>query len=121
MDITLLHENIEITILDGVYVNEGKPTFEAIEYYKNLTKRINDFRCFAAENLLDCYNETWFTEEIGLLNKQQFMEKLTNPSICIYDEIGVAYVYFDDGGIFGGHSIEILVENGVLLEAEIAG
>jgi hypothetical protein len=63
----------------------------------------------------------WFDEDIGELDEQTSVQRLSRPSVTLYDELGVAVVYFSDGNIFGGHSIEVTIENGMPTDVDILG
>jgi len=117
----LAHRGIDITVLDGPYVVDGKPTPDAVAYYTDLIERLEALRTFAAESLLRLYNEAWLTDEIGVLDRAAFVRRLSNPAVHIYDEVGAAIVYFDDGDMFGGHAIAISIRDGAPTSAEIVG
>ncbi len=121
MDIELSHGGVPVTVLDGPYVAGGKPTQEAVAYYTRLIERLDELRAFAADALLDLYNETWQTDEMGVLDAAGFAQRLASPSIKLYDELGAAVVYFEDGDMFGGHWIEVVVQDGVPESAGLAG
>jgi len=121
MDIQLLHRGIDITVLDGPYVVDGKPTPDAVAYYTDLIERMETLRAFAAEALLRLYNEVWLADDIGALDRVAFASRLSNPAIHIYDEVGAAIVYFDDGDMFGGHTIGVSIRDGVPTSAELVG
>jgi hypothetical protein len=121
MDIRLVHRGIEITVLDGPYVVDGKATPDAITYYTDLIERLDELRTFTSAALLRLYNETWLTEDIGVLDRTTFARRLANPSIHLYDEVGAAIVYFDDGDMFGGHFIEVSIRDGTPTHATLVG
>jgi hypothetical protein len=121
VDIELSHAGVPVTVLDGHYVESGKPTQDAVAYYTHLIERLDELRAFAASELLGLYNETWLTDEIGVLDRAGFVERLSSPSITLYDAPGAAHVHFEDGDIFGGHWIEVVVRDGVPEYADLAG
>jgi hypothetical protein len=63
------------------------------------------------------YNESWVDDEIGPTDEHGFVDRLVNPSIHLYDEIGYILVYFEDSGLFAGHYVSVTVENGVPTKA----
>ena len=119
MGADLIHRDVEIKVLDGPYLVDGKPTSEAIDYYCSIVDRLDELRSFAADALLELYNRTWWTDEIGKLDRGGFMSRLTSPSVHLYDELGTALVYFDDGDMFAGHFIELSLEDGVPIDAQL--
>jgi len=119
--VKLRHGDVEVTILDGAYVERGVPTPEAERYYTALCSRLDEYRRFAAERLLALYNDTWFHDEIGHLDLAAFAARLAKPAVVLYDQPGVAAVYFHDGDIFGGHAIEISIEGETAVQAELVG
>lgn len=121
MDVTLQKDGVEITILEGSYLEDGEPTPRAIADYTHLIEQLESLKGLAADRLLDLYNRTWLDEEIGKVDRAGFIARLSKPSIHLYDEIGSAIVYFEDGGLFAGHWIEIHIENGLPAHAGLAG
>jgi hypothetical protein len=126
MDITLQHHGIEITILHGPYVVDGKPTPRAVQDYTNIIQIFDELKAYAADKLLKLHNNNWREEdddgnEAPELDRPAFIARLANPSINLYDELGSAVVYFEDGGLFDGHCIEISLTNGKPTHAGIIG
>jgi hypothetical protein len=84
-------------------------------------------REFAADRLLDLYNETWRCEgedgrpEAPVLDRRGFAARVTLSYVCEYEE-GNAMIYFDDDDMFWGHSVEVLVSpTGELEDVDIVG
>ena len=121
MDVTLQKDGIKIRVLDGPYLDKGKPTPRAVKDYTRLIRQLDDLKEYAADRLLDLYNNTWLDEDIGTVDRASFMARLTTPSIHLYDEVGAAVVYFGDGGLFAGHRIEVSINGGVPTDAGIIG
>jgi len=121
MDVSLQKDGVRIRVLDGPYVEKGKPTPRAVKDYTRLIRQLDDLKGFAAERLMDLYNNTWLDDDIGTVDRASFMARLTNPSIHLYDELGAAVVYFEDGGLFAGHRIEVSINDGVPTDAGIIG
>jgi len=88
---------------------------------KSRIARLEELKGFAADKLLKLYNETWLDAEIGEVDRVGFIARLNKPSIHLYDEIGAAVVYFEDGNLFAGHWIEIHIDTGVPSHAGIIG
>lgn len=121
MDVTLQKDGVKIRVLEGPYLEDGQPTRRAVKDYTRLIRQLDDLKGYAADRLLDLYNNTWRDDEIGTVDRASFMHKLSKPSIHLYDELGAAGVYFEDGGLFAGHRIEVSVNGGVPTDAGIIG
>lgn len=121
MDVNLQKNGIEIRILHGPYIIDDQPTARAINDYQQLLLKLDDLKGFAADRLLKLYNDNWLDEEIGKVDRAEFMLRLTKPAIHLYDELGVAVVYFEDGGLFAGHWIEVSILEGQPTRADIIG
>lgn len=121
MDVTLQYNGVEIRILKGPYLQGGQPTDRAVSDYTHLVTRFDELREFAADKLLSLYNDSWLDDEHGTIDRAGFIARLENPSITLYDELGAAVVYFDDGDLFGGHWIEVMLDNGVPTYADLIG
>jgi hypothetical protein len=121
--VTLLitHKGFEIRILEGPYLKDGAPTPEALEFCGKLTTSMDDLREIAAARFLKLYNETWLDDDIGLVTREQFIARLTNPRVVLLDEPGAANVYFDDGGLFAGHGIQVSVYQGIPADVNLVG
>jgi hypothetical protein len=121
MDITLYKDGVEVTVHDGPYLAAGKPTPQAVADYSRLIADLETIKGYAADELLDLYNEDWVDKKIGKVDRVAFMARLAKASIRLYDEIGTASVYFEDGGLFAGHSVEVSIDQGQPVSADITG
>lgn len=121
MDLTVQKDGIEIRIMDGPYIEGDQPTVGAIRDYQELIQKLDELKGFAADKLLKKYNEHWLDEKNGKLDRIGFMLRLSNPAIQLYDELGAAAIYFEDGGLFAGHWIEISISEGRPMNAGIIG
>jgi hypothetical protein len=121
MDVTFDEDGVKITVLDGPYLEDGQPTPRAVADYQALIGRLEELKGFAADKLLKLYNETWLDEAIGEVDRPAFMARLTKPSIHLYDELGAAVVYLEDGNLFAGHWIEVHIDDGQPTYAGIIG
>jgi hypothetical protein len=101
----------------------GRP--DAREFAAALIRQMDEMRAFAAQTYLALalYNDTWRDEEEGdpTLDDAGFRARLTDPSIVLYDELGSATVFFDDSGMFAGHSIMISIDDGTIRDASWSG
>jgi hypothetical protein len=121
MTATFSHQGFEISILEGDYFGDGRPTPAALEVSTTLIKSIASLREYAASQLLSLYNETWLDEEIGPVNQDTFVARLSDPKIVLMNELGTAGVYFKDGGLFAGHGIQISIDRGIPVAANLVG
>jgi hypothetical protein len=121
MATSLQKDGVAITILDGAYLADGKPTPRAVADYTHLIEQLGTIKAYAADELLELYHDDWLDKKIGRVDRAGFIGMLGKPSINLYDSVGVAAVYFDDGGLFAGHSVEIMIENGRPVSADIVG
>ena len=120
-DATLEIDGRVVRVLDGPYLHDGKPTPAALEFAEWLTQQLDAMRVFASQKYLDIYNDSWREDDDLILNRSEFCSRLINPSIVLYDEIGAATIYFDDSGMFAGHSIEVAVNDGKIADASMVG
>jgi len=121
MDLEFKQSGVDIVILEEALSSGGEVTNDVRKYIEELINNLERYREFVASKMLGLYNETWYDESIGTLSKQEFVAKLINPSINIYDDAGYALVYFGDSNVFGGHYIEVGVQNGAAEDASLAG
>jgi hypothetical protein len=121
MDVKFTERGVQITVLDGPYLEGGELTGRAVTDYRNLLERLDELKGFAADKLLKPYNDTWLDDDIGELDRAGFMARLENPSIHLYDDLGATIVYFEDGGLFAGHTIQVNVDDGQPVHAQIVG
>ena len=121
MAVTLSHDGVKVKILDGPYLVNGRPTDRAVSDYSGWIARLDEFKGFAADRLLVLYNDTWLDDQIGQIDRAGFIARLNRPSVHLYDELGAAVVYFNDGNLFAGHSIEVHVNKSEPTHAGIIG
>jgi len=77
-----------------------------------------------ADDLLDKYNKNWASENgigMGQMSRKQFLKRIAPSSIIFYAD-GSTYWYYSDGGLFGGHTIEVRIDKGrTITEVCLAG
>ena len=122
-EVTLSIEGHEVRIMEGPYLSDRRPTPDALRFAATLIAQLDAMRGFAADTYLDLYNENWRDEEEGdpILDQHGFRARLVNASIVLYDEPGSATIFFDDSGMFAGHSIMISVHGGAVTRASLVG
>jgi len=75
----------------------------------------------AAESLIDLKNGDWAGDEPGPLTASQLAARLRLEA-CEIAADGGATFYFDDDGLFGGHSVVVYVSSdGEFVDAKLAG
>ncbi|MEK7414685.1 MAG: DUF2262 domain-containing protein [Planctomycetota bacterium] len=121
MSVAIVKKGIPIRFLDGPYVSCGAPTMEALGFVDFLIGDIPNAKKFAAQRLLEMYNSTWTDVDHPTLALDSFISKMGDLEIVIYDEVGSAQLYFSDGDMFGGHSIDISYSNSKLVHVDIVG
>lgn len=65
-----------------------------------------EFKLKAASDLLELFNSDW--NEGEPINEKQFIERISIRAVSV-ETNGSALIYFDDGGMFSGHTIEMSV------------
>lgn len=119
-EIEVQHKGLRVTIADPASIKGGKPTPDAVRRYEALIGRLDEIRRFAASKLLSIYNDNWLDDDHGLLDASGFAQRLASPSLTVYEN-GRAFVYFEDGDMFGGHCIQVGTQDDRLTDAELAG
>ena len=99
-------------------------TPEALAQARNVVGAPEHFsqraRQLASESLHELKNETWSGDD-SPLTASQLAERLSLEA-CEIAADGLATLYFDDGGLFGGHSVVVYVDaNGDFVDAKLAG
>lgn len=91
----------------------------AKEIVTSLEARMPEIRDVIRRDLFDTYTDCW--ESVGKLNAAQFLKRVKLQSIVV-SESGSSGCWFEDGGLFLGHSIEVRIdENGLIESANLAG
>lgn len=106
------------------YIDVDDNLEELIDYTKQLFKKyLNkdyELKMYAAERLLDIYNDIWNETDIEI-TEQEFADKISLEGIAIYSDRNTTF-YYQDGDLFDGHIITIyLDESGTLESAQIEG
>jgi hypothetical protein len=60
-------------------------------------------------DLLPMYNDRWRDEDEPLLNDADFRNAFDAPDINVWEDEAIM-MYYSDGGLFGGHYIEVFIE-----------
>lgn len=121
VDTKITVDGHEIRVLDGPYTDGTAATSAASDFAKQLIGMLPQMKKFAAQQLLETYNDSWAEDEDEELETTKFEAKLVSPKIVIYDEVGTATVYFADSDMFGGHSIDVSINGGKLSDASLVG
>ena len=112
-----------ITILtDSCFSHE-----ERTQYTSAAITRIETHWEVIEQNLIHSlhkmYNETWAEPDDGFpeLTATEFLAKLKLNLITMMEEPNCLNLYFNDGDLFGGHSIELYWTNEKMYDANIVG
>jgi hypothetical protein len=77
-------------------------------------------RHIVADDLLDLHNDTWCQDDDEILDRDGFLARI-RPTLVDIDDDRLT-VYFDDGGLFGGHSIVLTLDLDLeVLDVKLAG
>ena len=98
---------------------------ELVDVAGRLIRDLNAFdgRCkqFAAQRLLDLKNRTWRDADEATVSGGRFTALISLESVSI-DLQGRVTAYYDDGGMFGGHTVVVDLDNNLApMTAELAG
>lgn len=77
-------------------------------------------RLRAAEPDLGLYNDTWRQDDDDELDHDGFIARITPTNVDI--DVDVIQIYFNDGGLFAGHSLVLLLDTDLqVLDVKLAG
>ena len=118
---------IEATVYLETDEEDGNTAENAIKSLENVVGDLVDndlrYRKFAAQKLLSIANE-WLSEEeedAEEITEEEFVNRMKISEIIVSPDGSLSMMY-NDGDLFFGHIIEILVEtDGEILSANIAG
>ena len=110
----------EIRVMEGPYTDGDAATPAATAFAKELIVMLPKMKKFAAQQLLETYNNAW-ADDGEELKASQFEANLVSPQIVIYDEVGAATVYFNDSDMFAGHSVNVSIDKGEIAHASLVG
>lgn len=102
----------KITVdIDSMGVDPDDALQRSHHIYNTIEKREREYRRAAASELLGLYNDNWSNGEV--LNIDSFEHRLSLLSISIapleLGQIGCVSLYYSDGGLFGGHFIDVIL------------
>lgn len=87
----------------------------------NLQSLDRKAREFASTQLLELKNDSWLDDEEDELSLQEFQQRISLTALSVEAD-GTISLYYDDGDIFLGHSIDVRgTIDGELLDASISG
>ena len=93
-----------------------KKIFSNIE----LTDFIKKAKEYSAHKLIELKNDSWLEEDEKEVTEKEFKERMRFTGLHIFSES--ANFYFDDDGLFWGHTIEVTVNQKLeFTNADIAG
>ena len=89
---------------DSRYITAGTVNAEGETYIRDIIAKVPKMHALIAKDLLRTYNSSWLDDDHGRLDRAGFIAKVTLNEISLLEE-GFTMVYFDDGDLFGGHTI----------------
>ncbi len=102
---------IAVTI-DSIGIEPGEAFARSRHIYSTVARREPEYRRAVASQLLPLYNRSWRNGEA--LHAGGFMERLSVESVTIapveLGHMGCVTLYYDDGGLFAGHLIEVFLD-----------
>jgi len=102
------------------YLSDDSFSQEGIDYIELLLSIVDEARAFAAEELLETYNDVWSENEVTITS-EEFKKNLELSFMEILDEPNSADLYFSDNDMFAGHSVVVLVKGATLRYARLLG
>jgi hypothetical protein len=81
---------------------------------------LQNLRGAVAEEYLGLYNDTWRQDDDDELDHDGFIARITPTNVDI--DVDVIQIYFNDGGLFAGHSLVLLLDTDLqVLDIKLAG
>jgi len=97
----------------------GAALERAREWFQRLPDALPELRRATAAEKLGLYNRMW--RKAGPLDEEGFAQRITLKSVR-FGENARTTLYFKDGGLFAGHSIEVFLDDaGRVRDAALAG
>ena len=119
--IETIYEGHPIEVWGDYYVCASELTPVGATFLRTLIAHIDQYKLYATEQLVDLYNENWWQEEIGDLTSAELMRYIQKPFFAIGPGKGEAFIYFDDGGVFAAHRIEVEIRDFKTVACRIVG
>jgi hypothetical protein len=101
---------IEVTVDYPGYIDADALSAEGARYVQALLASIPQAKDFAADDLLDTYNQNWRQAGNPELSRAQFCDALRLTALQVLDEPGAVSAIFSDGDMFGGHAVVVEFE-----------
>ena len=94
---------------------------KSLHTLSEVMSKLPDYEQKIASELLELHNEEWKEEDADEIDEDEFTERIFLESIVINRD-GSLVIYYNDGGLFCEHVIEVLVGAALEFEsADIAG
>jgi hypothetical protein len=90
--------------VDSRYLSAGKVNAEGETYVRGIIAKVPQLHALIVKDLLRIYHASWLDDDHHRLDRAGFIAKVTLHEISLLEE-GFTMVYFDDGDLFGGHTI----------------
>ena len=94
-------------------------TRDCIRQFQALRTEIRDS---IVTELHGLYNESWTDPKRGIhkVSVDEFLSLLSPAWLSVFGS-DAFQVYFEDGGLFGGHMIDVYISDGVIQDVSLAG
>jgi hypothetical protein len=117
------HHKVSVTI-DWMGVAPAEALTQSQEICERVRAREQEYQSKIARDLLHLYNDNWRDGE--MLDADGFMRRISLSDIGIsaadFGSAGCVSVYYSDGDLFAGHSIEVILDGDLnYVKSHIAG
>lgn len=90
---------------------------------EKVTKQWKKLQKVVADSLHKTYNQAWADPDAGLprVSRKEFLATIKLRTVDVYED-GSLSLYFDDGGLFAGHAIDLFwTDDDKICKATLAG
>ena len=109
-------------------IYDACPSSEVEALARSVVAKIEDAWPNIRANLLrtvhPLYNDTWADPDQGFepLSTEDFLQRIRLDLVDVMDEEGALSLYFDDAGLFGGHTVDLFwTADGKMHDATLVG
>lgn len=104
---------IPVTVDYPGYIDANALSADGERYVQELIASIPRARDFAADDLLETYNQSWRQAGSPELSRAQFCDALRLDALQVLDEPRAASAIFSDSDMFAGHAVVVDFEGSV--------
>ncbi len=119
--VTVAGVRLEVTVLSDA--NEPSEALEiAWPVVRRAVEKDAAMRGAATADLREIFNNGWREKGTPSISAREFSRRMSLSGVNVYAEDGSAEVFYEDDGMFAGHSITVSLDaDGEVEEATIAG